>query len=291
MFSKKKTIKSTNNYWEEINKLKYAIDNVDAILIGAGSGMSTSAGFTYSGQRFNDNFSDFIKKYKLTDMYSAGFYPYDSIEEYWAFWSRFIYINRYDQPAGKPYTDLLEIIKNKNYFVITTNVDHRFQVAGFDKSRLFYTQGDYGLWQCSVPCHQKTYDNEKTVRRMVNEQKDMRIPSELIPYCPYCGAPLTMNLRIDNTFVEDDGWHEAALKYNNFLEKYKDSNILYLELGVGNNTPAIIKYNFWSLTAKNPKATYANINFEESYSPNEIQKQSILINDDIKTVLDTLKKL
>lgn len=251
--------------------------------------MSTSAGLTYSGERFLKYFSDFHEKYKINDMYSGGFFPYETLEEYWAWWSRHIYVNRYDQPNRKPYADLLELVKDKDYFVLTTNVDHQFQLAGFDKKRLFYTQGDYGLWQCSKPCHQKTYDNEKTVRKMFTEQKDMKIPSELIPYCPVCGAPMTMNLRSDNTFVQDEGWYTASSRYEDFIRRHKDLHILFLELGVGANTPVIIKYPFWQMTVKNPKSTYACINFGEAFCPEEIQNQSICINADIKKVLEDIK--
>lgn len=257
-------------------------------MIGAGAGLSTSAGFTYSGKRFEDNFPDFIEKYGFRDMYSAGFYPYDTLEEYWAYWSRYIFINRYQNTPKDVYTDLYKLVKNKDYFVLTTNVDHCFQKAGFDKHRLFYTQGDYGLLQCSKPCHNKTYDNESLVHKMVAEQKNMRIPSGLIPYCPVCGAPMSMNLRADNTFVEDSGWHVAATRYQDFIHRHKEMKILYLELGVGGNTPGIIKYPFWQMTHDNPNANYICINLSEAYIPAEIRKQSICIDNDIGTVLKQL---
>ena len=237
MFLRKPIMKSTGNYSEQIEKLKTEIETADAILIGAGAGLSTSAGFLYNGDRFEKNFSDFHKKYGITDMYSGGFYPYDTLEEYWAWWSRQIWINRYDSGVGKPYTDLLELVKGKDYFVLTTNVDHQFQLAGFDKKRLFYTQGDYGLWQCSKACHDKTYDNEEAVREMMAAQKDMKIPTELIPKCPVCGAPMTMNLRCDDKFVQDEGWYVAANRYEDFIRRHSNSHILFLELGVGMNTP------------------------------------------------------
>jgi len=276
---------STESYSEQLDRLKNEIECADAIVIGAGAGMSTSAGFTYDGERFERNFSDFRKKYGFTDMYSGGFYPYESLEEYWAWWSKHIYVNRYDIEAGKPYADLLELVKDKNYFVLTTNVDHQFQLAGFDKKRLFYTQGDYGLWQCSKACHDKTYDNEKTVRQMVAEQKGLKIPSKLIPKCPVCGAPMTMNLRCDNSFVQDAGWHAAANRYENFIRQHKGMHILFLELGVGANTPVIIKYPFWQMTAQNSRAIYACINYGEATAPREIAKQAICINSDISAVL------
>lgn len=278
-------MKYTDSYCSQMKQLEEKINTADAILIGAGAGMSASAGYTYSGERFEHNFSDFIKKYGFKDMYTAGFYPYETLEEHWAYWSRYIYINRYVQKSNKLYKNLLELVKNRDYFVLTTNVDHCFQNTGFDKQRLFYTQGDYGLWQCSRPCHLKTYDNEAAVKRMVEEQKNMRIPSELIPYCPVCGAPMTMNLRIDQTFVEDNGWHKAASRYQDFLRQHKGQSILYLELGLGGNTPGIIKYPFWKMTYQNPKAVYVCINLSEAYIPTEIKKQSINIVGDIKEVL------
>ena len=260
-------------------------------MIGAGAGFSTAAGLTYTGDRFYKYFSDFNRKYGITDIYSGGFYPYQTLEEYWAWWSRHIYYNRYDLKAGKPYTDLLELVKAKDYFVLTTNVDHQFQLAGFDKKRLFYTQGDYGLWQCSKACHDKTYDNEDAVRKMLAQQQDMKIPSELIPKCPVCGAPMTMNLRSDDLFVQDDGWYRAADRYEDFVRRHKNLKILFIELGVGANTPAIIKYPFWQMTARNPKTVYACINQGEAFCPKQIEHQSICIDADIAKVLDDIKEI
>ena len=200
-----------------LTKILEKIENSVAILVGIGAGMSTSAGFEYSGERFEKYFSDFKEKYGINDIYEGGFYPFSSLEEYWAWWSRHIYFNRYDVSVGKPYSDLLKILKDKNYFILTTNVDHQIQMAGFEKMRLFYTQGDYGLWQCSVPCHNKTYDNENEVRKMIELQRDMKIPSNLIPYCPVCKKPMAMNLRSDDSFVQDDGWYEAQNRYNDFI--------------------------------------------------------------------------
>lgn len=282
-------MKSTQDFSKQIDKLKAALDNAEAVIIGAGAGLSTSAGFTYSGERFRARFADFEAKYNFHDMYSGGFYPYSTPEEQWAFWSRNILINRYQAPPKPVYDELYKLVKDKNYFVITTNVDHCFQKAGFDKQRLFYTQGDYGLFQCSVPCHYKTYDNEQLVRRMVAEQKDMKIPPELIPLCPVCGKPMTMNLRCDDTFVQDDGWNAACKRYEQFVRKHKDSRLLLLELGVGGNTPVIIKYPFWRLASQNPKATYACINYGEAICPPQIEKQSVCINEDIGEVLNEVK--
>ncbi len=290
MFLRKPISTFTGNYSEQIERLKQEIKSADAVVIGAGAGMSTSAGFSYSGERFQQYFSDFEAKYGFHDMYSGGFYPYDTLEEYWAWWSRMILVNRYEAGVGKPYQDLLELVKDKDYFVITTNVDHQFQLAGFDKKRLFYTQGDYGLWQCSKPCHQKTYDNEEAVRQMVARQKDGKIPSQLVPKCPVCGAPMTMNLRCDMTFVQDDGWYAASGRYEDFLRRHEGMHLLLLELGVGANTPVIIKYPFWQMTAKNPKAVYACVNLGEAICPREIAEQSICLDRDIKTALGDLRQ-
>lgn len=285
MFSKIRTTKYTESFSDNIKKLRHWLNAADAVVIGAGAGLSASAGFDYGGERFERYFLDFYKKYGITDMYSGGFYPYETPEEYWAWWSRQILVNRYDCPVGKPYSDLLRIVEDKDCFVLTTNVDHQFQRAGFDKRRLFYTQGDYGLWQCSEPCHSKTYDNEETVRAMAKLQTDMRIPTELIPKCPVCGKPMTMNLRCDDSFVQDDGWYKAANRYEDFIRRHKNLHILYLELGVGMNTPVIIKYPFWQMTAKNPKAVYACINKGQAVCPQEISDRSICIDSDISAAL------
>ena len=282
-------------------KLFDAIEKADAVVIGAGSGLSTSAGFTYSGERFVKYFADFAEKYGFSDMYSGGFYPYATPEEHWAYWSRYIMINRYADAPKPVYQNLLNLVKSKDYFVLTTNVDHCFQKAGFDKERLFYTQGDYGLFQCSKPCHQSTYDNEKQVRQMFYAQgfsdkmehvadicPSMKIPTELVPKCPICGRPMSMNLRADSTFVQDEGWYRASKRYRDFLESrgaVHDGRVLFLELGVGGNTPGIIKYPFWQMTFANPNATYVCVNYNQAYAPDEICSRSFCINGDIGEVL------
>ncbi len=288
MYGRILTMRYTQDYSDKIRKLRSALEEADCVLIGAGAGLSTSAGFTYSGERFDKHFSDFSEKYGFKDMYSGGFYPYPTPEEMWAYWSRYIYINRYMDIPKPVYEELFELVKDKDYFVITTNVDHCFQKAGFDKKRLFYTQGDYGLFQCSEPCRDVTYDNKDMILNMYEKQSGMRIPTELIPKCPNCGKPLTMNLRSDDKFVEDEGWHEAAKRYEEFNETHK-GKVLYLELGVGYNTPVIIKYPFWQRTFDNPNATYACINFSDAECPEQIKDRSILIEGDIGEVLEDLK--
>lgn len=288
MFSRNVTRPSTGACSGQIERLKAELETADAVIIGAGAGLSTAAGFTYSGRRFEENFPDFIKKYGFQDMYSAGFYTFESAEEHWAYWSRYIYINRYVDGDNGTYKRLFELVKDKDYFVLTTNVDHQFQKAGFDKKRLFYTQGDYGLFQCSEPCHNATYDNEAAIRAMVARQADMKIPAELIPHCPVCGKPMTMNLRADDSFVQDEGWYRASKRYSDFLRRHEGRHILFLELGVGMNTPVIIKYPFLQMTARNPKATYACINYGKAFSIPAIEKQSICINGDIGEVLKKL---
>ena len=285
MFSKIWTKKSTKSCSAQIKRLQTALGEADAVVIGAGAGFSISAGFTYTGERFEKNFSDFAAKYGIRDMYSGGFYPFATPEEHWAYWSRYICINRYQDAPGPVYESLLRLVADKDYFVITTNVDHCFQKAGFDKKRLFYTQGDYGLFQCSEPCCKETFENEALIREMVKWQENMEIPSELLPVCPHCGKPLTMNLRCDDTFVEDGGWHRAAERYEIFLRTRGGQKILFLELGVGYNTPVIIKYPFWQMTAQNPDAAYACINRGQAVCPQEIERQSICIDADIGDVL------
>ena len=271
-----------------IEKLKKLIDEAEAIVIGAGAGLSAAAGFEYGGDFFIEHFPEMYKLgYK--DMYSAGFHHFNSSEEKWAYWAKHIFYTRY-QGAKKLYKDLFEVFKDKNYFVVTTNVDHQFQLAGFDKKRLFYTQGDYGLFQCSTPCHDKTYDNEDFIHKMLKETKDNKIPSYLIPKCPICGKEMTTNLRCDDKFVEDDGWHKAAKNYQKFLEDNKNKTILFFELGVGWNTPVIIKYPFIRMTHQFDKAFYVCINNGDNYVPDEIKSKSLIVKEDIKNIINSIGK-
>lgn len=287
MFSRTSTASSTPGF-SALDALRRALNEAEAVLIGAGAGLSTAAGFTYSGERFARYFADFAVVYGFQDMYSGGFYPYPSEEEFWAYWSRYIFINRYMDPPKPVYQALLALVRGRDYYVLTTNVDHCFQKAGFDKQRLFYTQGDYGLFQCSQPCCRQTWDNEAAVRAMVAQQKDRKVPTELLPRCPNCGRPLTMNLRSDDTFVEDAGWHAAAARYAEWLRRHERGRVLYLELGVGYNTPGIIKYPFWQRVLQNPQATYACVNLGDAGAPREIREHSICIDDDIARVIEAL---
>ena len=288
MYFSRLTRQSTQNFSAQVDKLRDALAMADAVVVGAGAGLSTAAGYTYSGPRFSRLFGDFAARYGFSDMYSGGFYPYDTLEEHWAFWSRYVICNRYEPIPGRVYQQLLDLLRDRDYFVLTTNVDHCFQRAGFDKRRLFYTQGDYGLFQCSRPCCQETWDNKDAIRAMVDQQSNLRIPGELVPHCPHCGAPATMNLRSDGTFVEDEGWHKAAARYSEFLRRHEGMRTLYLEIGVGGNTPGIIKYPFWQMTAANPRATYACVNLGEAYAPRELERQSILIDAGASEVITRL---
>ena len=301
MFLKKKMNEFTGDYSDKTNLIREKIQQADAVVIGAGAGLSTAAGFTYSGERFEKYFADFGEKYGFSDMYSGGFYNYDTLEEYWAYWSRYIYVNRYMDPPTDLYKQLFQLVENKDYFVLTTNVDHCFQKAGFDKNRMFYTQGDYGLFQCSKPCHHETYDNEESVKKMVisqgyriengkltvpeGAQIRRTVPTELVPKCPKCGRLMSMNLRSDSTFVQDAGWEAAAKRYEKFMEDHRGQNVVFLELGVGYNTPGIIKYNFWQYAHNWRNAFYVCINKGEADIPGEIREKSVGIAADIAEVL------
>ena len=293
---------------ENIKNLYEKIKSADAIFIGAGSGLSTSAGYDYGARRLIKYFPDFIKKYNFKDLYSAGFYSFPTYEEYFAYWSRMSYINRYVKDPKPVYKELYELVKDKNYFVITTNVDHCFQKAGFNKQRLFYTQGDMGLWQCSTPCHQSTYDNENNVRQCLLSQGftfdqegelivpdesnlKMQVPTELVPLCPKCGKPMRDHLRSDSQFVQDEGWYAAQTRYNAFVKNHTKGKVLYLDLGSGGNTPIIFKIPFMRMVHQNPEAIYATINLGEAITTEEIADRSICLNADIGAAVSALLKL
>lgn len=307
MFSRNLTFSSTGSFSDKIERLSAALGDCDAVIVGAGAGLSTSAGYSYAGERFDRYFYDFRDTYGIRDMYTGGFYPFPNEETFWAWWSRHIWVNRYAPIPTDLYDRLRELLEGKDYFVLTTNVDHCFQRAGFDKKRLFYTQGDYGLLQSVRPTVMRTYDNEEQMRAMLLAQGfaigpdgaltipqgvklKMEIPSELIPVCPDDGGPMTTNLRSDDSFVEDEGWHLAAGRYADFLRRHEGLKNLYLELGVGGNTPGIIKYPFWQMTAQNPKAVYACVNYGEAVCPKTIEDRAILLDSDIAAVVRALSE-
>lgn len=295
------------NLTNRVSKAKDLLKNADYVLIGAGAGLSTAGGFEYSGKNFDKYFSDFDKKYGFTDMYSGGFYPYKTLEEKWAFWSRYVYVNRYmNKNANKLYAKLFDLVKDKNYFVITTNVDHQFQLAKFDKNKIFYMQGDYGLFQCEVPCHNKTYDNEQLILKMLISQNflektndgytitdrskwKMVIDSNLIPKCPVCGKNMTMNLRADDTFIQDNGWEEHLKLYEKFLCEAKGKKLVLLEIGVGYNTPVIIKYPFEKMTYKYENINLIRFNKDYAICPKEIKEKTILFDENISEIFNLLK--
>lgn len=277
------------NFDERIKTAKLLLEGADYVLIGAGAGLSTAAGFEYGGKFFQENFKEFAKKYGMKDMYSGGFYPFKTQEEKWAFWSKMVYFNRYKANANETYKALFDVVKDRDYFVVTTNVDHQFQLAGFDKKRLFYTQGDYGLFQCCVPCHNKTYDNKELILEMVDRQKDCKIPTELIPKCPVCGRDMEMNLRSDDKFVQDEGWYEHAKLYQEFLDGSKGKNLVLIEIGVGYNTPAIIKYPFEMMTYKNKNTHLIRINRDYPICSKQIESKVVLFDEDAREVIQNLR--
>ncbi|WP_455539249.1 Sir2 silent information regulator family NAD-dependent deacetylase [Terrisporobacter sp.] len=274
---------------KDVIKIKPILDDCDAILIGAGCGLLYSAGLTYFGKRFEENFADFIEKYNMSDMYLGGYYPFDTEEEKWAYWSRHILINRYNKKVGKPYIDLLNLVKDKDYFVINTNANRQFQLAGFSQDKIFDPQGNYGLFQCKKACQDKLYDNEKIIKEMVKSEKDCKIPTHLVPKCPKCGGEMEVNIRRNNYFVQDNGWYESEKRYKKFIRDNRDRKIVFLELGVSITTPAIIKYPFWKMTEEFENAYYICINKGEGHIPREIEKKSIYVNSDIGDFLDRIK--
>jgi len=276
------------NYQDKIARCRTAIDQVDHILIGSGAGLSTSDGLNYSGNRFKDNFPDYIKKYGLTDMYSSAFFPFETREERWGYWSRHIKLNRYDYKPGLVYEELLGLVKGKNYFIVTTNADALFQKSGFNQERIFMVQGNYGKFQCSRACHDKLYENEELIRHMVREERDCTIPTELIPVCPICGEEMEANLRMDKFFIEDRDWHQSADRYQTYLSELGEQPVVLLELGVGYNTPSIIKYPFEDITLKHKKGTLIRINKDHPEISEQNASKTIAFEQDIGQVLNDL---
>ncbi len=282
---------TTGDYETEIERLSEAIQTADAIIVGAGSGLSTSAGFDYGGERLKKYFGDFVEKYGMRDMYTGCFADFENREERWAYWSRWAWIHRYN-PLPKDTLEVLhQLLEEKDYFVLTTNIDHTFQRAGFEKEKLCYTQGDFGLFQCSRPCHYDTYDNYEILKAMHEQEKDMKVPTELIPHCPKCGAEMDFNLYWDDTFVRDEGWHIAHDRYEKYLYHHRHGKILYLELGVGFNSPGVIKIPFWQMAAENEDAIFASVNLSNPCYPQMLGNRAIVISHDIDDVIRKLEEM
>lgn len=279
-------------YSQQIKNAAQLINDADDILIGAGAGLSAAAGLTYSGTRFINNFQDFIKKYNIKDMYSAGFYPFPGEEERWGYWSKHVMMNRILPPELPLYQQLYELVKDKNYFVLTTNADHQFHKAGFDEERIFATQGDYGLIQCMKGCHPKTYDNTKMIIQMDQARKDCKVPSYMVPRCPVCGGLMTMNLRCDQYFVEDENWDKAEKNFSDFLSQCQNHKVVLLELGVGFNTPAIIRFPFEKMIREHENIALIRLNLKEAMIPDGLENRAIGINHDLnESIQDLCQKL
>ncbi|MBU6081251.1 SIR2 family NAD-dependent protein deacylase [Allobacillus halotolerans] len=289
-----------NEFWQtpvhesslsQADVLNRLIDEAEAVVVGIGAGMSAATGFTYVGKRFTDAFPDFIEKYRFFDMLQASLFEFEDWQEYWAFQSRFSLLNYFDQPAGLAYVDMKEMLKDKNYHVITTNADNAFYAAEYDMDKVFRIQGEYGLWQCTEHCHQQTYQNEDLIREMVEKQSDMKVPADLVPYCPECGAPLEVNKRTEEKgMVEDGHFHEQKERYEQFLDENKDKKVLYLEIGVGHTTPQFIKHPFWKMTEENEQALFVTMNQKQYFIPHAIRPRTVQLDEDIAEVFHEAAK-
>lgn len=277
------------SYTERIKTANEIIQNAEYVIIGAGAGLSAAAGLEYSGKRFTDNFQSFIRKYDMEDLYTSSFYPFKTEEEKWAYWAKHISLNRYEIPATELYIELLQFLQEKEYFVITTNVDGQFKKAGFDSNRLFEVQGDYAYLQCIYGCHDTLYNNEDIVKKMIVETVDYRVPSYLVPKCPKCGCEMDVNLRKDQYFVQDKTWHESSTRYSRFLAETKNKPTAYIEIGVGFNTPVIIKYPFEEMVYKNPKATLIRINRDYPASIKENKESTISFDENVIDIIDDMR--
>lgn len=273
---------------ERIEEFKNALESAEAVVIGAGAGFSDAAGIKYVGKRFTDNFQDFIKKYNMEDLYTSSFYPFKTQEERWAYWAKHVSLNRFETPATKLYTDLFDLVRDKNYFIITTNVEHQFWKANFPNEKIFATQGDYGYIQCAKGCHNKLYDNDSLVANMISATKDCKIPSSLVPKCPVCGGEMDINVRKDRYFVQDEDWDIAYNNYEKFIENNENKKIVFIELGVGYNTPGIIRYPFEQMTNKNDKAVLIRLNKDYPQGPIENKSKTISFTEDMMEVIERL---
>ncbi|MCM3651379.1 Sir2 silent information regulator family NAD-dependent deacetylase [Metabacillus litoralis] len=275
-------------YQTRVDKAKQAIEGADFILLGGGAGLSAAAGIVYSGKRFTENFAPFIEKYGLTDMYLSGFYPFRTQEERWSYWAKHISLNRYEAGATKLYMDLFNLVKDKKYFVISTNVESQFVKAGFPSEKVFEIQGNYGYHQCAKGCHDKLYDNELLVKEMVEKTVDCKIPSELVPKCPVCGGEMDPNLRINHYFVQDERWYELNKSYNDFLQDSEGKKIIYIELGVGFNTPGIIRYPFEKMTYYNKNARLIRLNKDHPEGLEENIDKTIAFTEEMQAVVSAI---
>lgn len=273
---------------ERIEEFKNALESAEAVVIGAGAGFSDAAGIKYVGKRFTDNFQDFIKKYNMEDLYTSSFYPFKTQEERWAYWAKHVSLNRFETPATNLYTDLFDLVRDKNYFIITTNVEHQFWKANFPNEKIFATQGDYGYIQCAKGCHNKLYDNDSLVANMISATKDCKIPSSLVPKCPVCGGEMDINVRKDRYFVQDENWDIAYNNYEKFIENNENKKIVFIELGVGYNTPGIIRYPFEQMTNKNDKAVLIRLNKDYPQGPIENKSKTISFTEDMTEVIERL---
>ena len=277
-------------YNSRILQAKQAIKQADYIIIGAGSGLSTAAGLLYSGEKFEKNFKEFIEKYHFDNLYSASFYEFKTQEEKWAFFAKMIKLNRYIEKPLKLYQELYEIVKKKKYFVLSTNVDGQFYNSGFDKDKVFEVQGDYSYLQCENACHNKLYNNKELVEKWLRNTKDCKIPSDLVMKCPVCGGNMDMNLRKDANFVQDEKWYRQSERYEKFVSKSKGKNVLLLEIGVGFNTPRIIRFPFEQMTANSKKTTLIRINKDYPKPMLEIKNKTISFDEGINKIIEDLKE-
>lgn len=277
-----------NNYKDRINKAKEVLGTAEYIVIGAGAGLSAAAGLTYSGKRFDENFADFKEKYGIMDMYSASFYPFKTEEEHWAQWARHIKVNRYDMPPTELYEKILKLITNKRFFVITTNVESQFEKAGFPRDKIYEVQGNYANFQCAKGCHDKLYYNEEPIRKMSINTHDCQIPSDLVPKCPVCGGKMDVNLRHNEYFVQDENWYQAKNRYEEFLTETDGSRVVFMEFGVGFNTPGIIRYPFEQMTFENQNASLIRFNRDFPLGEKENETKRISFDEEILNVINDL---